>query len=1323
MRSPLLYLGVLLVLVLCSALIAPYFIDWSIYRADIERYASRLVGRDVRIGGDVRIAILPTPVLSVTDLRIANLEGAVTEDFLRADSLEIRVALSPLLKGEVDVQSLAFDGAAIELERIRGAGNNWYLAPTGGWTEFLSAEDIEVSSATITNSAVVFRDGQRGGLARLDNVDLEVSAASLAGPYRVRGTLTHEDKLLFASVQTGRMSAQGSMRLSVTLEPDGEYVPIYSFDGKVVPQGASSRLDGKLKIRRDLPVLVEDAPPLDTAEVGLPFLLTSKVSADFSRIDISDIEFLIDQAQPGSHISGNMTVGLGDELRLDAALETRHLDLDRLSDRGGVTLSDLAPGLATVDRIAQLVRAAPADLRGTFRFNANALTVGHETVEGVELSAMVDGPTLKVSRAAAVLPGRSQIVLSGLDFAVRNGIAGFEGDIALSSRDTRGFVAWTMPAASSYLEARPRALKGAATLRGRIAIDGRSIGVRQGTLDVDGTTAEGALLVVPGRKPEFFGDITASNIDFDRYLPAASQPPVGKLAGDPLSRLFAGMNVSALSTFNGKFNLRSGPFVRWGLKGDGLSAAVEVNEGTVKLARTNVSGFNGIDFGFDADIRWFEDRPRGRIRASVRTDRLASLMRIPPARHLFAETQGRVSELLTATGTADLETELSSETADGRDVQSATLRGRLGAATVDIEAAFHRAAGAPEVEEIDVSGAIESADSAALLRYAGLDARAGRELPGTVRFDLSGKRTDGLDLSVEADLLYTRVNVGGLVTEGDGALSVQTEVVIASSDARPAFETFGLLAAGSLAEPAGLSVKGLVALDDGQLVVTGLGGDVAGLPVGIDGTVDFSSGKAKVFGHLTIARLNMPWAVSQALSLSLDRAEAANAAESWGSEPFDLAFLREADLNLAVRAGEVTVLGETRAEQLRAEVVARDGVLKVSGLDMKLAGGRLSGDVSATERDGLLSLDASYELSDAELGEAISSEEGEAYLTGRYSIAGTLKGAGRSPAGLVSTLSGQARFTAPEAALTGVNPLEFSKALQQSPGLEDLDRLLSSVLVDGRMLLSGLESDVTVKNGIVRFSPSDFEGSAAEGEVSASLDLSGWTLSNNWTIGLKSYQDTPSLTVRLSGPISAPRRSYNTGALRSFLTVKGLSEGVEQLEILQKEEEERIKRLERIEKQVRLNQARLDEEKLMQGDEALLAPVPAVPDDDPQRDSLRPSDERTVRVSPESPLQRSPDTPSETGSVPETASIPDPDTVTPDDPDVLPGELPVEQLPGGDDVDADVFVREVPDLDAPSGEADVNEVGDGPVDITPRTNRNASGQDRLFSDDPTEWRK
>jgi hypothetical protein len=46
-KSPALYFGILLILILGGALSAPYTVDWGRYRADIEKFGTQLTGRAV----------------------------------------------------------------------------------------------------------------------------------------------------------------------------------------------------------------------------------------------------------------------------------------------------------------------------------------------------------------------------------------------------------------------------------------------------------------------------------------------------------------------------------------------------------------------------------------------------------------------------------------------------------------------------------------------------------------------------------------------------------------------------------------------------------------------------------------------------------------------------------------------------------------------------------------------------------------------------------------------------------------------------------------------------------------------------------------------------------------------------------------------------------------------------------------------------------------------------------------------------------------------------------------------------------------------------
>ena len=67
MNSVLLWIAGLLVVLLGSLFAVPYFVDWNSYRGVFEAEASRIIGREVRVGGDVDLRLLPAPRLSEYD--------------------------------------------------------------------------------------------------------------------------------------------------------------------------------------------------------------------------------------------------------------------------------------------------------------------------------------------------------------------------------------------------------------------------------------------------------------------------------------------------------------------------------------------------------------------------------------------------------------------------------------------------------------------------------------------------------------------------------------------------------------------------------------------------------------------------------------------------------------------------------------------------------------------------------------------------------------------------------------------------------------------------------------------------------------------------------------------------------------------------------------------------------------------------------------------------------------------------------------------------------------------------------------------------------
>src|SRR5437867_13427027 len=116
-------LAVFLITVIGALFAVPYFIDWNGYRGVFEEEATRLLGREVRVGGAVNLHLLPTPYFRFEKVRIA--DTSVQEPFFRADSLSVKLTIPPLIRGVVEANEIEFQRPIVRLALDDKDGWNW----------------------------------------------------------------------------------------------------------------------------------------------------------------------------------------------------------------------------------------------------------------------------------------------------------------------------------------------------------------------------------------------------------------------------------------------------------------------------------------------------------------------------------------------------------------------------------------------------------------------------------------------------------------------------------------------------------------------------------------------------------------------------------------------------------------------------------------------------------------------------------------------------------------------------------------------------------------------------------------------------------------------------------------------------------------------------------------------------------------------------------------------------------------------------------------------------------------------------------------------
>ena len=135
MRKFLIAAAILIALVVGAVMIGPNFVNWNAYKTDIAAQLTAATGRDIAIDGELSLAMLPSPRLLATGVRLTAPDGSEFEELLRLRELEVHVALAPLIEQRLQISSIVLVEPEIMLQRLADGRVNWVEGPCPrvGW--------------------------------------------------------------------------------------------------------------------------------------------------------------------------------------------------------------------------------------------------------------------------------------------------------------------------------------------------------------------------------------------------------------------------------------------------------------------------------------------------------------------------------------------------------------------------------------------------------------------------------------------------------------------------------------------------------------------------------------------------------------------------------------------------------------------------------------------------------------------------------------------------------------------------------------------------------------------------------------------------------------------------------------------------------------------------------------------------------------------------------------------------------------------------------------------------------------------------------------
>ncbi|MEE8517063.1 MAG: AsmA family protein [Alphaproteobacteria bacterium] len=598
-----------IVIAVAVGLIAPSLIDWNAYKDNITRALNRVTGRVVVIQGDIDFAVLPAPKLTVGAARLANLEGAKAKDMVRLKYLDVRVALLPLLSGRIEIKSIGLVEPVIELEILADGRNNWDF---GGAAPAAPAKDgagpgsedkvsrmlgqlagIRLDRLVIVNGTITFRNSAERTVKRVEKLNLNISAKSLMGPLEAAGKMRHGGADITFKARLGRLDGLfgggGRTPAEITIELPGAPAQI-TVRGALAAPAAGHTFTGSFESSGpDLAAFASTLSAFGGGGDELPGLLArkfevkGKLAMTTAGIEANELALELGTTRG----TGAVNVILGEGPRIDVALSFNRIDLDRwLAESPKRPAGKPAPpkprrrgGILPVLK----AQNETPDLRGSVDVTVDAVVYRGGVVRQAKFNASFGDGKLKLHQFAALLPGGSDVSLTGLALLSQENRR-FDGSVEAVSDNFRGVLNWLKIDTSKLPPGRVHKV----SLTANIAAMERQISIESLDLRFDASRVTGGIVLALRARPSFGANLIINRLNLDAYLPAAPESGGGPMPAKPAQS---------------KAPAKAGPGVLAVLDGFDANLKLRVDRLTYNRVPVRNIRFNGTLFGGELTLR------------------------------------------------------------------------------------------------------------------------------------------------------------------------------------------------------------------------------------------------------------------------------------------------------------------------------------------------------------------------------------------------------------------------------------------------------------------------------------------------------------------------------------------------------------------------------------------------------------------------------------------------------------------------------------------------------------------------------------------------
>ena len=742
---------------------AVWLLTWDLerYRDEVEDQLEALTGRDVTVSGDLSLSLVPDLKVALGDVTI----GARNAPWLSLPEVHAVVSLTSLLALDPAVERIRVVGPVLTIGGPDMAGSL-----TGGGTSPHTAvriDAIEIVDATVTWHSELH------GTRMFEGLDLAIESKGVDGPFEITGSLSGDVGEWTVDAAIGRLS-RSSLPVSLAVASTGG--DSLRASGSLHDWKNDARFSGA--VRLDLPDLASLVGLAGAEALPASFDAVMVISAE--TVEISDLALQLADSAVFGAIESSAD-------RLAVSLTSSRLDLDRLVALGRQMESG-HPAFAWLDR----------------RHVAVDVTVEHalyrdRAARKVEVVATLADGALDIRRAAAVLPGNTQALVTGVA-TIRGDVPIFRGPLEATSSDIRNTLAWL----GVDLDGIPRDRLRKARLSAHCEATPGSAVLSDMDLVLDSSRVTGTLISLFAGKGNVIADLAVDELALDAYLPESLPDILADIE-------WTGIDLDVRSEVG---TLVMGDVVATGVHVDGA-----LSQGAIAFRRLEARDLAGVAVSATGRIEPAEQALAFDVEAAA-PDMAAIARALAINSPVDLQDLGAVDLSLAVEGT----------------FEEIDLEGAAATAVADLSIAGH------------LTGPLAGASFRGVIGVTGESLAAAAGVAG---FDVPGADGEAFTLSADIELTPPGLNLSvaartlGATLDAEGSLmnAVLEEGSAVLKHANPVrlMERWGLAASADLEGPLDIAVAASGSLDEGRAVIerATLGGS------SIEGSAAWSDGTAR----------------------------------------------------------------------------------------------------------------------------------------------------------------------------------------------------------------------------------------------------------------------------------------------------------------------------------------------------------------------------------------------------------------------------------------------------------------------------------------------